>query len=102
VHVGPIATPFNLFIFSKYSALTHYRPVMPMGNRKIILEDLFSSVLLQSKKYDPSGNLKFNNLGISQSLKLRISAEKIPLISPELFTPNTLGSYGLIFFQIEF
>jgi len=32
------------------SGLTHYRPAMPFGNRKISLEDLFSSVLLQFKK----------------------------------------------------
>jgi len=46
--------------------------------KKNILEDVFSSqsVLSQLKKYHPSGNLKFNYLGISQSLKLRISMEK--------------------------
>ena len=27
--------------------LTHYRPAMPFGNRKNILEDVFSSVLSQ-------------------------------------------------------
>jgi len=52
-------------------SLTHYRPAMPFGNRKNILKDLFSSVLLQFKKYHPSENLKFNNLGIFQSLNLR-------------------------------
>jgi len=36
---------------------------------KFILEDLFSSVLSQSKKYHPSGNRNLNNLGIFQSLK---------------------------------
>jgi len=45
-------------------ALTHNRSAMPFGNRKIILEDLFSSVLSQYKKISPSGNLKFNYLGI--------------------------------------
>jgi len=40
---------------------------MPFGNKKNILEDLFRSVLSQLKKYHPSGNLKFNNLGISQA-----------------------------------
>jgi len=55
-------------------ALVQYRPVMPFGNRKknILGGDLFSSVFLQFKEYHPSGNLKFNNLGIFQSLKLRI------------------------------
>jgi len=38
---------------------------------KNILEDPFSSVLSHFKKYHPSGNLKFNNLGIFPSLKLR-------------------------------
>jgi len=56
--------------------LTHYRPAMPFGNR-FFLKDLFSSVLSQFKKYHPSGNLKSNNLGIFQSLKLRILVEKI-------------------------
>jgi len=36
------------------------------------VEDLFSSVLSQLKKYRPSGNLKFYNLSIFQNLKLRI------------------------------
>jgi len=50
---------------------------MPFANRKkIVLEDLFSPVLSQLKKYNPSGNLKFNNLDILQSLKLRILMEK--------------------------
>jgi len=48
------------------------------------------------KKYHPSGNLKFNILGISQSLKSRILKEKILSISLNLnFTSNTLGFYGL-------
>jgi len=70
---------------------------MPFGNRKKnILEDFFSSVLSNCKKYHPSGNLKFNNLGILQSLKLRNLMEKILRISLKLsFTPNTLGCYGL-------
>jgi len=40
------------------------------------IDDLFSSVLSQLKKYHPSGNLKFNYLGIFQSLKLCISLAK--------------------------
>jgi len=55
--------------------LIHYRSAMPFGNRKNILEDLFSSAL-SLKKYHPSGNLKLNNLGIFQSLKLRILGGK--------------------------
>jgi len=60
------------------------------------LEDLFSSVLSQFKKYRPSGNLKFIDLDIFQSLKLRILMGKILQISLKLnFTSNTLGGYGL-------
>jgi len=38
--------------------------------KKIILEDLFSSVLSQFKKYHPSGNLIFKNFGIFEKLKI--------------------------------
>jgi len=71
---------------------------MPFGNRKKnIIEDLFSSALSQFQKYYSSGNLKFNNLGIFQSLKLRISVGKNLSISLMVnFTPNTLGCYGLM------
>jgi len=66
---------------------------------KFILEDLFSSFfskLKKKKKYCPSGNLKFYNFGLFQSLKLRNLMEKILRISLTLnFTPNTLGCYGL-------
>jgi len=48
---------------------------MPFGKRKKYFRGVFSSVLSQFKKYHPSGNLKFNNLGIFQSLKLRIFME---------------------------
>jgi len=69
---------------------------MPFGSRKNILEDLFSSVLVQFKKYHPPplGNLKFNYLGIFQTLKLRNSIEEILSIPLKRnFTPNTLGCY---------
>jgi len=69
---------------------------MPFGNRKINLNDLFRSVLSQFEKYQPSGNLVFNNLGIFQSLKLRTLMGEILRISLKLnFTPNTLGCYWL-------
>jgi len=59
---------------------------------KKIIEDLFNSVLLLFKKYHSSGNLKFYNLVIFQSLKLRILVEKILPSSLKLnFFPNTLG-----------
>jgi len=52
---------------------------MPLSaTEKNIFEDLFSSVLSQFKKYHPSGNLQFYNLGILKSLKLRILMEKNP------------------------
>jgi len=55
----------------------HFNPFLPSDavrkQNKNILEDLSSSVLSQFKKYQPPGNPKSNYLGISQSLKLRIS-----------------------------
>jgi len=58
--------------------------------------------LSQFKKYHPSGNLKFYNLGILKSLKLRILVRKILSISVKLnFTPNTLGCKGLRKFKAE-
>jgi len=46
--------------------------------------------------------MKFNNLGIFQSLKLRISMEKILAISLKLnFTPNNLGCYGLMLTEFQ-
>jgi len=52
---------------------------MPLGNRnENILEDFFSSVL-EFQKYHPFGNMKFNYLGIFQSLKLRNLMGKNPL-----------------------
>jgi len=53
-------------------------------------------VLSQFKKHRRSINLKFNHLGIFQSLKSRISMEKTVPISLKLkFTPDTLGCNGL-------
>jgi len=70
--------------------------------KKNILEDLFSSVLSKSKNNHPSGNLKFNNLDIFQSLKLRILMGRILRISLKLnFTPDTLCSYGLKTIEIR-
>jgi len=43
---------------------------MPSANRKKYLEDLLSLVMSRFKKYHPSVNLKFNDLGIFQSLKI--------------------------------
>jgi len=69
--------------------LTHYRPVMQFRKRKIYFRVFFSVQYCHNlKKTHPSGNPKFNNLGLFQSLKLRISMEKNPLISLKLnFTP---------------
>jgi len=69
---------------------------MPFENKKIILEDLFSSVLSEFKKYHPSINLKFNYLGLFQSLKLVNFIGKILRISLKRnFPPNTMGCFGL-------
>jgi len=75
---------------------------MPFGNRKIYFRGSFQFSIVQiKKKYHHPGNMEFNYLGIFQSLKLRISIEKILLISLKLnFTPNTLGCYGLISYYI--
>jgi len=84
--------PFKYIIKSnEIISLTHYRPAMPLGNSKIYFRGSFyGSILLHFKKYHPSGNLKFNNLGIFQSLKLHNLMGKIFLISFKLnFTPNT-------------
>jgi len=71
---------------------------MPSGNRKKYFRGyLFGSLLSQFEIYQPSGNLKLNNLGIFQSLKFRILMEKILLISLKLnFSSNSLGCCGLI------
>jgi len=69
---------------------------------KNVLEDLFSSLLSELKKYHPSGSLIFINLRLFQSLKLRILMEIILPISLKLnFTVNTLGGYVLIRFIIN-
>jgi len=98
-------------LFPEYFLIINYRPAMPFGKGKNIwgswrlichtliwcvwCEKMWQWQLLlsQSKKYQPSGNLKFNNLGIFKSLKLSILEGKILLISLKLnFSPN---------FQIE-
>ena len=69
---------------------------MLFGISKVILKGLFSSVLSQFKKYHPSGNLKFNNLGTFQRLKSRILMEKkLPITLKINFTQDTSGCYGL-------
>jgi len=68
---------------------------------KNISGNLFSSALLQLKKYHVSGNLKFNNSDIFLSLKLHCSMGKILRISLKLFTPNTLGCYGLTLMELQ-
>ena len=70
---------------------------MPFETEEIILEHLSSLVLSQFKKYHPSENLKFNNLGIFQGLKLRILTEKNPYYFSLSWISllNTLGCYGL-------
>jgi len=90
-----------VFVSTSYLSKDHNKlnPLPPSDSetkKKINLEDLFSSVFSKFKKYHPSGNLKFNNLGIFQSLKLRNLMGKILRISLRLyFTPNTLDGYGL-------
>jgi len=70
----------SLFFFNEIldeeSLFNPQPPSDAVRKQKFLLEDLFSSVLLQFKKYHPSGNLKFNNLGIFQSFKLRYLMKK--------------------------
>jgi len=51
--------------------LLNFNPPSPSDTvwqqKKNILEDLLGSVLSHFKKYRPSGNLKFNYLGISEA-----------------------------------
>jgi len=72
------------------------------GQKENILEDLFCSVLSKIEKYHPSVNLKFNNLGIFKSLKLRNFMGEILQISHKLnFSPNTLDRcFGLMFSSV--
>jgi len=66
-----------MWLYCSYlGILTPNRPAMPFGNRKNYFRGSFQLVSLQFKKYHPSVNLKFNNLGIFTSLKLRILIEK--------------------------
>jgi len=46
--------------------------------KKIIYEDLSSSVSSHFKQYHRSGDLKYNNLGIFQGFEFRILMEKNP------------------------
>jgi len=67
-----------------------------LATEKFFSEDVFNPVLSEFKKYHPSGNLKFDYLGISQKLKIAYFHKKILLTSlKQNFTPNTLGSFGL-------
>jgi len=67
------------------SLLTHFRPAMKFENRKTYFRGSFQlSMVKIKKKYHLSGNLKFNNLGILQSFKLRNLMGKILAISLKL------------------
>jgi len=50
--------------------LTHYRPAMLF--RKNVLGSFHFRIVIQKNITHPSGNLKFNYLGIFLSIKLRI------------------------------
>jgi len=51
---------------------TQYRPAMPFRNRNNYFRGSFQFSIVKIKKISPLKNLKFNNLGVSQSLKFRI------------------------------
>jgi len=87
-----------LYIFNAINPL----PPSDSETEKIILEDLISSVLSQFEKYHPSGNLKFNYLGIFPKLKIAYFNGKILPISLKLnSTRNTLSCYGLSLEPVE-
>jgi len=56
--------------------LTRYRPAMPFGNRKKYFRGSFQFSIVTIQKISLPRNLKFDYLGIFQSLKLRISMGK--------------------------
>jgi len=86
----------SLLVF-RINTVNPQPPSDAVRKQTFILEDLFSSVSSQFKKYHPFGNLKLNNLGIFQSLKFRIRMGKILPISLKLnFTRNTLDCCGLM------
>jgi len=66
----------RLFSRGEERNLTHYHPAMPFGNRKFRGTFQFRNGI-QFKKYQPFGDLKFNNLDISLNLKLRFFMGKI-------------------------
>jgi len=83
---------------NRYSFLSNraLNPLPPSDDvrqqKKTILEDLFSSVLSQFKKYYTSGNLKLVNVGILKSLKFRIlMGEVLPICLKLNFTRNIFG-----------
>jgi len=61
----------NKFFFDESRRNDYFNPLTAQRCRSeteiFILEDLFSSVFVTIYKISPSGNLKFNNLGIFQS-----------------------------------
>jgi len=83
-------------LWKYYFQLTHYHPTMPVGNSEKRYLRVFSVQYRHNSKNiaPPPGNLKFDYLGIFQSLKLRISLGKIlPISLQQNFTPNTLGCH---------
>jgi len=67
---------------------------MPFANRKNYFRGSFHSSIVTIQKISPLWKPEINNLGIFQSLKLRILMEKIPPSSKLKCTASTLGVYG--------
>jgi len=67
-----------------------------LETEKLILEGLFSSILSQFKKYNPSGNMKFNNLGFFLGLTYFIGK------SPSHFSSAKFYSkcFGLLWVEL--
>jgi len=73
VRFDKLANPSLNLAVHWVSDLTHYRPVMPFGNRKMYLRgSLVQYCHCHDFKNNSSGNMKFNKFGIFHSLKFNI------------------------------
>jgi len=80
----------QIFTDIQYIVLKPLPPSNAVLKQKFILDPPVQYCHNFKKKYHPSGNLEFNNLGNFQSLALRLLVEKILPISLKLnFTSDT-------------
>jgi len=86
------------FIANNFYSFNPLPPSDAARKQKKIFLRIFSVQFRRNQKeISPSGNQKFYNLGIFQSLEFRISMKKFAQISLKLnVTPNVLGCNGLM------